>query len=429
MHDPQGELTNPLWLLTLPQIWVFAAVALYFPVFPLFFREVGMSDGQIAVLFAVPGMIGFLALQSWGYVADVLLNRKWVLLVMSLLAAGVAALFPYFTSFWALFFLSALRAFFSDARIPMVQSLTLANRGGEKHFGPIRLFGTFSFIGLAWLVGWWADRPGGPGIFITFPLLIVMNLAMVVTMFFVKGAPRGHVHQQHEMTRPGFWHVQRTLLANPVVRTFLLFLFVYQLPHNISHGFQSVLIQDLGGDNSAAIWPVNIAAIAEIPVFIFAAGLLKKVRIVPLLLVGAIAQVLRWSLVAAVPSIPVIYASNLFHALTFGIMYLGAVMLMNREIPKAYRSSGQTLMTLVYSSMAGMLGPLTSAVAFRFIPGEENDVHLWYWVAAAIAACSIPLWFLVARAYRERHGTVRFWIGEPVSVSGIWRRGSSRSLQ
>ncbi|MBI5155357.1 MFS transporter [Candidatus Poribacteria bacterium] len=380
-------------------IGIFSVVGLTFPMFPLYFQSAGLSKSQIAVLMSMPGVAGLAAFQLWGYMADVLYNRRTVLAGTSAVAALTALGFPVVAGFWAFLILTALNALFSDPRVPIYNAMVLANHCGESSFARIRITGSLSFIVTVLVVGWIADRPGGPGAGVIFPLLVAVNLLVIPSLFFVADQPVGHGRKRAGPSGPGFWQVQRILLAKPVLRAFLLFVLVFQLPHNISMLFQSVLVKDLGGSTTDAMGAFAVAAGVEILVFFFGSWLLDHVRLMWLFFVAVAAQVLRWALICAVTTIPSIYLSNTLHAFTFGVMYLCAVVFVNREVPPEYRSSGQSLLAIVYVCFGNLAGPLLSA-AFLY----QFPVRWWYGVAAAISLLAIPLWWRTKRLYDEEHG-------------------------
>ncbi|MCB2153772.1 MFS transporter [bacterium] len=383
----------------------FAMIGLYFPMFPLYFRSIGLSPSQIAILMAVPGVSTLLANQIWGYLTDVQLNRRTVIALMCLVASVTAVLFPRFETFGALLIMMGVNSFFSDGRIPMVNAMVLANRKGEERFGPIRLCGSMAFVLSTILAGRLSDMEGGPGIRVIFPMLVVVNLSWAAMMYFVKDFPLGQGRKVAPDRRVSILQVQRILLRKPVVRSFLIFVLIFQLAHHISLIFQGLLIKDVGGSTTDVAIAYSIGAVAEMIIFIFSRKLLASVRLMPLLLAAALAQIIRWALVFTFPTVPVIFATNCLHMFTFGLMYLTAVVFMNREVPPEVRSSGQTILAIVYGSFGMILGPLLGSIIFQFL-----SIRWWYAFATIVACLALPLWYRVRTGYEREHNVSGFWV-------------------
>jgi PPP family 3-phenylpropionic acid transporter len=210
---------------------------------------------------------------------------------------------------------------------------------------------------------------------------------------------------------PGFWHVQRTLLAKPALRWFFAFIALTQLAHGAAMIFQSVLIEELGGTYQHVSFALNTGALAEISVFLGFAFLMRHIRLMGLLLLAFLGSGVRWLVIYAathidgIPVLPVIIASNVFHLFSFGIMYMASVIMIEREVPAAFRTSGQTLLGLIFFTAGAAGGPLLSALFFEI--GSLTDL---YGAAALITFLATPLWWKMKKAYEADLGVSGFWI-------------------
>jgi len=398
----------------MPVVFVFGIVGVIAPLLPLYFAGIGMNKSQIAVLLAVPGIVTIAANQWWGYLADLRVNRKRLLIAMSVFAAGVAFVYPMARSFAAVVGMAAALSFFSDARIPMLQATVLADRDGENRFALQRTIGSLSFI--CFLFGTdWMMQHSTTGDAVMFRVAVVMNILLVLSLFPLKDRVAGRPTRSDGLQHMGFWQVQRVLLRKPVIRWFFIFLLVFQFPHMLSLGFQAVLLQETGVKNPG-FWTgmcFGIGALIETVAFLKIKQVLTRVRLMPMFLIAAAAQVIRWGLIAAHPTLAVIVLSNLLHLFTFGVTYICSIVLINREAPPEFRSSGQSLLAIVYSSVANMLGPLFGALFFTAF-----GIRDWYAFAAVIALLAIPLGWRVKTLYEREHGVSGFWVrGAPASAT------------
>jgi PPP family 3-phenylpropionic acid transporter len=319
--------------------------------------------------------------------------------------------FARFEVFWVLLLMYGLMASVNNPRISMTVSMVMADRDGQARFPFIRTMGTISFIVACGSAGWLADRFD---IRVIFPMLIFMNIMMVFSLLPIREtSSRKRALAMGELPEvpPGFWHVQRTLLAKPALRWFFAFIALTQLAHGAAMIFQSVLIEELGGTYQHVSFALNTGALAEISVFLGFAFLMRHIRLMGLLLLAFLGSGVRWLVIYAathidgIPVLPVIIASNVFHLFSFGIMYMASVIMIEREVPAAFRTSGQTLLGLIFFTAGAAGGPLLSALFFEI--GSLTDL---YGAAALITFLATPLWWKMKKAYEADLGVSGFWI-------------------
>lgn len=418
-----GELDNSFLVLSQPIIWTYGVVALTFPFWPIYFSDIGLSESKIALLLAIGPVVALFAGQFWGYLADVRYNIRTCMVAMSVGTALLSALFPLLTGFAALLLLMALFAGMSNGRIAMVTAMVLDNRDGERRFGLLRTTGSVSFIIIGFIASILADRYDllpldllkgwlrdlSP-VVITFPLLVIVNLLVALSVFPVRDyawGMRGKI-QNHGEPAPTFLQVQRYLFTQPVIRAYIPFLLFSQLPHHFSHMMTSLLVVDeLNGTTTQATLPAYIGAAAEIVIFLTFARISASIRLMPLFFIATIAQALRWALMYFWPTLPVIYMAASLHMFSYGLMYMCSVILFNRELPPAYRSSGQTLLNMMYISFGMTLGPLIGSV---FLKMERFDLLDWYALSALLVCAGLPFWAMLKNRYNREHNVSGFWI-------------------
>jgi MFS transporter, PPP family, 3-phenylpropionic acid transporter len=429
--SPEGEISsqdpevlhNPTWILAQPIIWVFGAVALLFPYVPVYFKYVGMSEREIAILLGTGPVFALTVQQLWGYLSDVLWNRRRVMILLSFLTlfvtTGFVVLaygFPQLQIFWVLLLLYGLMASVNNPRISMTVSMVMADRDGQARFPLIRTMGTLSFIVMCGSAGWLADRFD---IRVIFPMLIGINILMIFSLIPIRDVmPRSQIAATGDVPPPlpGFWHVQKALFAKPAIRWFFAFVAMTQLAHGAAMIFQSVLIQELGGQNRLISYALNLGAVAEIAALLGFAFLMRHIRLMGLLMLAFLGSGVRWLLIYlathidAIPTMPVLIASNVFHMFSFGLMYMACVVMVEREVPAAYRTSGQTMLGLIFFTAGAAGGPLLSALFFQF--GSLTDL---YGAAALITFLATPLWWRMKKSYEKDLGVSGFWIRQTPS--------------
>lgn len=417
------DLPNPPLRLSAGIFWQFAAVAAFMPMLPLYFSERGVTASGIAFLFSLHALVALGIGQVIGYVADLYLSRVKLLAVMTTGSAVVCALFPYLPQGILPLALGVLvLAIFFSHRVPVYMSLILDSRGGERHFGPIRLVGSVSFALFALLIGFLADLPGS-SVAVMWPALVVFELLFLGALMGIRDIPPRQRHDRHQ-SELTFREAQRLLLSNKVFRYFLIFIFLCQFVAFPGYILQINLLKELGASSSVTTASLAIAAISEVVIFLFARRITGKIRLMPLFALVPFSLFLRFLLVAVATSPALILASNALHMINFGLLYLCAVLLVNREAPPSLRSSGQTLFTLVFANLSVLTGNLAASGFLRLLTGgtiaEMGDLAALRWMFTV--ACVIPLlayffFFPMKREYERKH-----------QVSGVFIRPSSDRL-
>jgi len=374
---------------------LYGTIGILFPFFVLYLRGgVGLSDKNIALLSSLSGITIILFQQGWGYIADVLVPKK-KLLVINMLGSGLLFMIVYLLSkSWTL----AIAIFFYNSVYTSVNQLLhgflFAHPGSERHFGLLRAWGSLGFVVANLGVGYVSDNFAGGNLGFIFPLFLLMMLVSVLLILPLPEYPTKHEDP------PDFWSVQRHFLCRPQVAFFLLMSFIYQAAHTPTYSMQSLLMADMGADRSTIAFSYSLAAVLELPVFFAAGALISRFGAPKLMLMCAVIQTARWVLVWAATTPEQVIVISLSHCLTFGLFYAAAVTYMNGHAGPHLKASAQTLFAMVYQGMAGVLGMIVGgltlsggmlAPATRFLTtrvfglADHGDLANLYLGGAAVA--------------------------------------------
>ena len=137
----------------------FAYAGVLVPYFALYLEARGLGAPQIAFVLAMPQVARIFAPAFWGWVAD-RTQRPRAIVVFS----AVALVVGYTVLFWvdaangiALVMLALSIA--AAGAMPIVESVALATLGAQSgRYGPVRLWGSVSFVVAVLLTGVWLDR-------------------------------------------------------------------------------------------------------------------------------------------------------------------------------------------------------------------------------------------------------------------------------
>ena len=154
------------------------------------------------------------------------------------------------------------------------------------------------------------------------------------------------------------------------------------------------------------LWAEAVAS--EILVF-FVLGpfLLDRVSVSHCACVAALAGVVRWSALALSHDIAVLGGTQLLHGLTFSLMHLTCMRVIDRTVPRQLTATAQ----MVY----GTLGLGLASTALTFLSGRLYDLlgQQAFWTMAALCLAAVPIALRMTAGPEMARPLVPAEVGEP----------------
>jgi PPP family 3-phenylpropionic acid transporter len=141
-----------------------------------------------------------------------------------------------------------------------------------------------------------------------------------------------------------------------------------------------------------ALWAIGV--IAEIVLFIYARALGRWFGPVQLIALGGGAAILRWSVIAVNPPLPVLFLVQTLHGLTFGAAHLGAMQFMTAAVPPHMATSAQGLYASITAGIAMGLASLAVGPLYRTYAGDA------YFAMSLLGGAGLLLALLLIRRWR-----------------------------
>lgn len=391
IKEPTNKIM-PYWRLSAFYFFYFAVLGVLVPYWGLYLKDLGFGPGHIGVLMAIPLATKIVAPNIWGWLADTVARGK------SLLPLAAALALVIFTSLFAAesFLWIALAmvgfSFFWNATLPSMEAITLNFLGERWHrYGVVRLWGSVGFIVLVASMGWIIDGHGASMVLPAISLLLAGMWVSVVSVPGIGAADAG---------RDGSG-IERHPALQPHVIAFLLCCMLMQAAHAPFYAFFTLYLEEYGYNKSliGGLWALGV--VAEIAVFMFMHRLFGVFRIATLLQLSFVVTVVRWLLVAAFPElVSVIVASQLLHAVTFGVYHASAIQLIHRLFRASHQHRGQALYSSVSFGVGGSLGSLYSGYLWE----QAGPASIYVAAAAAATVSALVTWFYVRPAVGTLEG-------------------------
>ncbi len=318
----------------------FLAIGMMLPLLPVWLAARGMDAAAIGRVLAVQSLARVVAQPLLAQVADRTGRMKMVMVA----CAGMAMLALVGLGLTerpvAIFIGVVAAAFFFSPLVPLAE--VLAVRAGGRlgvAYGRMRLWGSLTFIVGAMLAGVLMDMLE--------PVALVWALAAVhgLALLAVAAAPEMPAVEENAERQDGAadW---RALLNGPFV-LFLLVAGLIQASHAMLYGFAALHWKHLGHSGTVIGLLVAVGVLAEVVLFWFSAAVTARLGAVRLLMLAALAAVVRWAGMAMNPPLVGLFTLQLLHALTFGAAHLGAISYVQTRVPARLAATGQALYSAI----------------------------------------------------------------------------------
>lgn len=372
----------------------FAVLGVFMPFWPLWLDQQGCSKSEIAWVLTAMIAARTVAGPLWSQQADA--HGCAARLVRRLAFASIVAFAAHGAGSGTLAFALAGIAF-GIVYPPMhalVDGLTVAvgQRLGFR-YGPVRTWGSLSFLVVNLAAGIWLGTSGGGAasearVAGLYPLLIVL---LTLTWVCALALPR-----RDAVHRPSEGSAIMKLLRDPSFRWLLLAAGFIQGSHAAYYGYSTLHWIDHGISPgvAGALWAE--AVLAEIALFVWFRKAADRWSPRSLLLLGGLGALVRWGVLGATTSVPVLAGAQLLHAVSFGCTHLAAIAYVGRVLPSRLANTGQGLVGAMTGGLFHALGTLVAGRLFEVSWGSMDGV-LSFAAMGVLACCGMACAARLAR--------------------------------
>jgi len=386
---------SPLAAFGLLSFTYFAAIGLFNPYAPLWFKELGFSTLAIGGIASLQSWTRVLAPYGWGWLGDHT-GRRVDLIRLATAGCLVSALCLLFVeSLWPVAMVTAALYLSNGAVVPLYEAslahLLNTSKGLDTaRYGRVRVWGSVGFIVSVTAFGAALEQLGVRA----FPWIVAaVNGLLLVSALSL---PRGRKEAHHDQPPPPVL----PLLRQPEVAWFFGSVFFTVLAHTVLYAFLSLYLVSLGFGKAAvgALWAVSVSV--EIVFFWFQGRWFHRLSLHRWLAVVAAVTTLRFAATAGAGFLPwVLVLAQMSHAITFAAHHAACIAMIHRLFPGRLRGRGQALYSVLGYGVPGVIGGLGGGWVidrFGFSPA--------FWCAAAAAGLAGLCVQRSARAAGRRAG-------------------------
>lgn len=360
----------------------FATLAVWMQFFPGWLRQAGqLTEGEVALVLSAQTIARTVAGPYWSHRVDRRGSARPFLIGLAAASALAFVVFGASAQMVVLWLAALLIGCVYSPMFPIIDAAAMqtAHERGFG-FGRVRMVGSLAFLVVILVVGPVLDAGG---VQLVFPILLAAMVAMAFASWGLPRASAPAVAPPHEP----WWLLLRS-------RPFVLLLVAaaaIQGSHATFYNLSTVHWNDHGISKTVAGWLWAEGILAEIVLFFAARGTIERLRPTTLMMLGGAAAIVRWVVVGTTTSVPILFATNWLHGISFGVTYLGSLRALERRVPSHRRATAQGLLGAA-SSGGGMFvcGLIGGAVYDRLL-------GFAFLTMAAFAALGIALAFHLRR--------------------------------
>jgi MFS transporter, PPP family, 3-phenylpropionic acid transporter len=358
---------------------MFALSGTHLPFFPVWLRAIGLDASWVGIIIAIPAVTRFTVLPFITALAEGHHALRGAMR-LSTAAAGLGFALLGLQHWPVLVFViyAAICCLWTPL-VPLTDAYAL--RGVLLYgldYGRLRLWGSAAFIIGTLLCGGLADVIAPDRLI--WVIVSVGLLGAVVSLWLqpLEVSPRAAA-----TTKDG-----RGLLRDPSFLCIIVAAALIQGSHAAYYTFSAIDWRAQGLTGLAIAWLWTLGVLTEIAVF----ALASRFTLAPanLVMIGAVAAVLRWLLTAQEPHAIGLAAVQLSHGFTFAMTLVGTMGLLVRYVPAHMTARGQGY----YAASSGIIGSAASVVSGPIYAQYGHDV---YYLMALMAALGGALMWLVHR--------------------------------
>lgn len=324
----------------------FSMFALFISFLPVYADGIGISGTKIGLVLSMGSLISIVSQPLWGMASDRLRTIRKVLLLLLACAIVAGALMYRSEELWTLAVFVALMNVFYLPTDPLVESLNFQTTQREGvSYGSVRMFGALGYAVTSLLAGYALGEWGMGSLSWIFIGVGIGALFLAYSLADVKASSKPAL----------FGHLKAFFLQSHTLVFFLIVL-VVAIPHKMNDTFIGLFMERLGGSVNLTGLSWSVMTLTETVFFAVSAKLIKPGRERLFMTVAAGLYAVRF-LLSSMASHPYeLVAVQVLQGLTFVLFYVGAMQYLYAIVPEQWKSTGQTMLTVLFFGVSGIVG-------------------------------------------------------------------------
>jgi len=341
--------------------------------------RIGFSSMQIGILSAVFISTSALVVPFWGMLADRYGNNRVLLLLTGVCAVVVFLIGETLQFHWMLLLIAVISVFHQPSgAVVDGMSMGFVRANPRFSFGQFRLWSSAGYAVMSLVVGYFARHGTG----IIFKSAAAMFLFLCI--FNLVTLPRKPVTGRSLVNFRSFG----IFFRNSRLLVFLLIILFFGVAIAPLMQFINLYYKDIGADESFIGWVFFVQAVPEIPAFLVATRLVKRIGAERTILISMGVSLLRLVMYGFISQPEIAILFSIFHCITIAFFLLGVVEFVQDRTPDHLRTTGQALIWAFHFGAGVTLGNLSLGY-LRDSVGMLTAMHVHGGIALLILVLTI----------------------------------------
>jgi PPP family 3-phenylpropionic acid transporter len=335
----------------------FAWMGIQIPYFNLYLYHIGMSAAQIGIISASIPLVRIFSPALWGYVADRFDQKGMTGKVLWILSSLSFLLLFFANSFASILIIMIIFTFFWAPTLPITEASTMmtASKTGID-YGRMRVWGTFGFILLSWIMGRLLDN-----LQVTIVLWGMLALLLISTALSFRIPMK-----KAEGAMLSLKSVSSEIRRKPVYR-FLIVAMLMIFSHATYYAFLSIYLESMDYTKTSIGLLWALGPVGEVVVMLLSKQILGKFGTLPVLKFSLFMAFIRWLIFATTNNIAYLIFAQLLHSFTFGTFHIASVRHVEELFPDNMKNTAQALYSSSAYGIGLVLGTLVSGFFYDII--------------------------------------------------------------
>lgn len=363
----------------------------------------------IGTSYALLGIATILSPLFIGMIADRFIASQKIMGILHIINAGVLLTIPLYIEsqngmmFLLLIFVVALLFYPTTA---LANSISFRHINGVRLFPVIRVFGTFGFMAIGFLLG----ELGFSGSIITFKIAAISAVVLGLYCFTLPNTPAPAKGQKFSM-RDLLCLDALSLFKDKNFTIFMICTIFLMIPKTAYSAYVPVFLSALGYDNAATMMQIGIAT--EVIFMFLLSFFLLKFGFKRIILWGALAWVIRsllFSFAATDTSIIVIVLALALQGICWDFFFTAGDIYVDNKADIKIKAQAQSLKFMISNGFGLLFASSVTGYIFNKSVTEEGVASLpqWqtFWVYPAIIAAVVAVvFFLIFKDEKNKNAT------------------------
>jgi NHS family xanthosine MFS transporter len=367
----------------------YAVPAATLPILSLYLRRhLGFEPYQTGLIMAMPAISALVAPFIVSRLADRYISAERLLAVCQFLCAVAMITLYYLRGFYPVLAAYFAYGFFFMPTFGLTNTVALHHAAdARRDFAGIRLWGTVGWIVVAWVFGyWWLSGPGAEQR-LPHALLVSAGTALLLALYALTFSPSVEVDRRAR-ARTSYREILRVFAQRGMA--LLCFLtFLNGACQQFYYFGMGTHLDQLGYSRGAILPAMSLGQMTEVLAMALLGFMLVRISMKWVMVLGLLAQCLRFTLFAAVESTPLILLGLALHGFCYALFFTTAYIYIDQHSNAQTRAGVQQLLTLLNAGFGYLAGHLAAGWAGQWLssgPERHIDYHRFWLIPLATSA-------------------------------------------